>query len=100
MELLKQEYAHFLGDSELLGQKLDCLTAIQGKERIENWKAQARAGQWDALVAELLVYHYDPAYSKSMPKNYRRFEQADSLRPADLTPEGIRQAARMLLSTT
>ncbi len=70
VELLKQEYAHFLGDSELLGQKLDCLTAIQGKERIENWKAQARAGQWDALVAELLVYHYDPAYTRSLDRNY------------------------------
>ncbi len=70
VELLKQEYAHFLNNSELLGQKLDCLTAIQGKERIESWKALAGAGHWDELVAELLIRHYDPAYTRSLDRNF------------------------------
>lgn len=70
VELLKQEYAHFLGDSELLGQKLDCLISIQGKERIESWKALARAGRWDELVSELLLQHYDPAYTRSLDRNF------------------------------
>jgi tRNA 2-selenouridine synthase len=70
VELLKQEYAHFLSDAELLGEKLDCLIAIQGKERIENWKSLARSRQWDELVSELLIYHYDPAYTRSLDRNY------------------------------
>lgn len=70
VELLKQEYAHFLSNAELLGEKLDCLVAIQGKERIENWKALARSGLWDELVSELLIHHYDPAYTRSLDRNY------------------------------
>lgn len=70
VELLKQEYAHFLSNTELLGEKLDCLIAIQGKERIEHWKALAGAGRWDELVAELLIHHYDPAYTRSLDRNY------------------------------
>jgi tRNA 2-selenouridine synthase len=70
VELLKQEYAHFLSNAELLGKKLDCLVAIQGKERVENWKAQARSGQWDELVADLLIHHYDPAYTRSLERNF------------------------------
>ncbi|MBS4096779.1 MAG: tRNA 2-selenouridine(34) synthase MnmH, partial [Sulfuricella sp.] len=59
--LLKEEYAHFLADPQALGKQLDCLTQLQGKERIEQWKRQSTSGQWDALVADLLVRHYDPA---------------------------------------
>ncbi|OYY93977.1 MAG: tRNA 2-selenouridine(34) synthase MnmH [Hydrogenophilales bacterium 28-61-23] len=70
VELLKQEYAHFLIDAESLGQKLDCLTTIQGKEQVENWKVLARSGRWDELVAELLIRHYDPAYTRSLDRNY------------------------------
>ena len=79
VELLKQEYAHFLSDTELLGQKLDCLTAIQGKERIEKWKALSRAGEWDELVAELLIHHYDPAYTRSLDRNYTGALSGDTL---------------------
>ncbi len=70
VELLKQEYAHFLDNTELLNQKLDCLLGIQGKARIESWKSLAVAGHWDELVAELLVHHYDPAYLRSLDRNY------------------------------
>jgi tRNA 2-selenouridine synthase len=70
VELLKQEYAHFLSNAELLGKKLGCLVAIQGKERVENWKAQARSGQWDELVVDLLIHHYDPAYTRSLERNF------------------------------
>lgn len=70
VELLKQEYAHFLSNAALLGQKLDCLVAIQGKERVESWKKLASSGLWDELVSELLIHHYDPAYTRSLDRNY------------------------------
>lgn len=68
--LLKEEYAHFLADSEQLNRQLECLTQLRGRETIERWKAMAGAGQWDTLVSELLVSHYDPAYSRSLGRNY------------------------------
>lgn len=77
--LLKEEYAHFLAQPELLNRQLDCLVDLQGHERIERWKRLALAGQWDELVAELLVDHYDPAYNRSLGRNYPQAAQGPRL---------------------
>ena len=99
VELLKQEYAHFLGDAELLGRKLDCLIAIQGKERIESWKAQSRAGHWDELVADLLIHHYDPAYTRSLDRNYVGALTAATLQLPAADPETFSRLARELVNS-
>ncbi len=70
--LLQEEYAHFLADPQALARQLDCLAALRGRERISDWKTLAASGQWEALVAELLVEHYDPAYTRSLGRNYVR----------------------------
>ncbi len=95
--LLKQEYVHFLGDAESLNRQLDCLVPLQGRERIESWKAQARSGQWDELVADLLVHHYDPAYSRSLGKNYAQAVSAPNLTLAAPDPETVRTLASQFL---
>lgn len=77
--LLKEEYAHFLADPQTLGRQLDCLTPLQGKERIEQWKTQSAAGEWDTLVADLLMHHYDPAYRRSLGSNYRQAPLGETL---------------------
>lgn len=96
VELLKQEYAHFLSNAELLGEKLDCLVAIQGKERIENWKALARSGLWDELISELLVHHYDPAYTRSLDRNYVGALSAATLTLPAANTETFSRLARQL----
>lgn len=87
--LLKEEYAHFLADPVLLNRQIDCLANLQGLERVEHWKEQALSGQWDALVAELLVEHYDPAYSRSLGKNYPQADRGPHLRLAGPTPQDM-----------
>ncbi len=99
VELLKQEYAHFLSDAELLGGKLDCLVEIQGKERIESWKNLARAGHWDELVAELLVHHYDPAYKRSLNRNFVGASNAATLNLPAADPDTMAQLARHLANS-
>ena len=79
VEILKGEYAHFLADPETLGHKLDCLREIQGRDQIAAWKALAQAGEWDELVAELLIKHYDPAYSRSLGRNYAQASEGETL---------------------
>jgi tRNA 2-selenouridine synthase len=71
-----QEYAHFLADPDLLGKQLDCLLPLHGHAVIERWKTLAAAGEWDALVEELLVRHYDPAYNRSIVSHYPSLPQA------------------------
>lgn len=72
VEMLKQEYRHFISDPALLGAQLDCLTALYGQQSITEWKALAAQNKWDELVRELLVKHYDPAYTRSTLKHYPR----------------------------
>jgi tRNA 2-selenouridine synthase len=80
VDLLLGEYRHFLEDSRALGGQLDCLAALHGRERIAQWKALAARGEWRALVARLLVEHYDPAYHRSSTRNFPRLGDAEAVR--------------------
>jgi len=74
--LLLDEYRHFLDDRDTLNAQLDCLVALHGRERINEWKALAAAGKWREFVERLLVQHYDPAYSRSSTRNYAQLVNA------------------------
>ncbi|WP_431478056.1 rhodanese-like domain-containing protein [Massilia eburnea] len=52
---------------------------LHGRERIERWQSMANAGEMPALVDELLVDHYDPAYLKSIHRNFVQFDKATEL---------------------
>jgi tRNA 2-selenouridine synthase len=71
--LLMQEYRHFLEDRALLDAQLDCLVSLHGRARIAEWKALAT----DDLVRRLLEEHYDPAYQRSIHRNYVRHGEAE-----------------------
>jgi tRNA 2-selenouridine synthase len=96
--LLKEEYAHFLADAEALNRQLDCLLHLLGRERIESWKSLARDGHWDRLVADLLVHHYDPAYARSLDRNYVRASSGPRLVLADPGREAVRSLANRVLA--
>lgn len=58
-----------------LGQDPDALIALlsrvpdrPGRKRLEAWSQLARAGELEALAAELIAAHYDPAYRRSSRK--------------------------------
>ena len=98
--LLKAEYAHFLADTPSLFRQLDCLVPLQGRERIEAWKSLALAGSWDELVADLLVRHYDPAYGRSLGRNYQQAGGGPSLTLTSAAPEAIRALAEDFLAAS
>lgn len=98
VRLLMEEYEHFLERPEALAQKLDCLKSLHGSERIEEWKALLARGEWDALVARLLQAHYDPAYLKSLPKNYRGARDAPPLQVSDISAAGFDLLARRVMA--
>jgi tRNA 2-selenouridine synthase len=70
VDLLLEDYAHLVADPALLRGKLECLAPLHGRERIDRWHALAAGGQWRGLVTDLLEAHYDPAYRRSMFRNY------------------------------
>jgi tRNA 2-selenouridine synthase len=95
--LLKDEYTHFLGDPELLGQQLDHIAALHGHAAIARWKAMAAAGDWDALVEELLSRHYDPAYERSIGAHYPKLPRARNIEIASASEASFEEAARRLM---
>ena len=70
--LLMREYRHFLEDKALLDRQLDCLVDLHGRARLAEWKRLAP----EELVRRLLEEHYDPAYERSINRNYVRFGEA------------------------
>ncbi|MEP6702278.1 MAG: tRNA 2-selenouridine(34) synthase MnmH [Betaproteobacteria bacterium] len=82
--LLREEYSHFIADPEALKGKLSHLCALRGADTLRRWHEQAVAGEWDALVQDLLLNHYDPTYLRSMQCNYPQYGRADLVEVSDI----------------
>ncbi|MFO0114454.1 MAG: tRNA 2-selenouridine(34) synthase MnmH [Betaproteobacteria bacterium] len=98
VELLCDDYVHLIGDPELLCFKIDCLRALHSNERIATWHSLVDTGDWKTLVAALLESHYDPAYDRSMFRNYRHIGQSSQIELAAVSDDGFRAAANRILS--
>ena len=96
IRLLRNEYEHFEHDRESLDAQLDCLAALHGRQKIEQWKKLAHEGDWDGVVERLLVEHYDPAYLKSIDRNFEHAARADIVRIGSDSPADFQAAARDL----
>jgi len=96
VRLLMEDYQHFVSEPDALAAKLDCLKGLHGAERIEGWKALLTRREWDALVSELLHNHYDPAYRRSLFRNYRAAEGAPAIAVTDLSESGFLGLARRI----
>jgi tRNA 2-selenouridine synthase len=99
IRLLMEDYEHFVNDPAALAQRLDLLRALHGAERIDAWKALLAAGEWTRLVGDLLASHYDPAYKRSLFRNYREATSAPALAIADTRRETFDAAARALIAS-
>jgi tRNA 2-selenouridine synthase len=95
--LLKEEYAHFLVSPEQLQRQLDRLVDLRGRQTIDRWKQQASEEAWDELVAELLEHHYDPAYRRSLGRNFTRASDGPMLTVDSAAQETFRRIARQIL---
>lgn len=96
VQLLREEYIHLIINRDLLFSKLDCLKPLHSNDRIEMWKSLAGDHRWDEFVADMLDHHYDPAYNRSMFKNYVHAKDGISLAVAGISPGVFRNIARTL----
>jgi len=94
--LLKQEYAHFVAAPAMFSDRIRALTELRGKATIARWSEMAAAGDWDALIAELLETHYDPTYARSLEQNFPAARDAVKLEASDSTASGFGTLARVL----
>lgn len=98
VQLLMQDYAHFVTDPASLSSQLECLTSLYGRQKIAEWQALAAAGALQPLVADLLRSHYDPAYLRSIQRNFSHIGQAPSLVLTGISEQDFAAAAGSLHS--
>jgi tRNA 2-selenouridine synthase len=96
--LLMEHYAHFLRHDALLSERLHALTSHYGRATIERWCALAQADRHPELVAELLERHYDPAYDRSITRNFARAWEARTYRLDCASTDAIRTVAEQIFA--
>ncbi len=96
VQLLIEDYQHFACNAPALNAQLTYLTDLHGKEKIGQWQQMASDGRMPALVDELLVAHYDPAYTRSIHRNFTQYESAREIALPDIAPASFLAAARAL----
>ncbi|MBI5435804.1 MAG: tRNA 2-selenouridine(34) synthase MnmH [Nitrosomonadales bacterium] len=96
--LLREDYAHFLLAPDLLAANLDRLQGMYANELLAHWHSQCKAHAWDEFIAELLEQHYDPAYNKSIRRNYANYDQASCLTLNSLNEQDFKRLAEEALA--
>lgn len=98
VQLLTEDYMHFLHDPETINRQLGYLAPLRGSETIAAWQALASQRAWPELVAALLEQHYDPTYLRSLAKNYASTPSDQTFRTDDLSIGGLQKLAREILA--
>jgi tRNA 2-selenouridine synthase len=98
VEFLLVDYGYFVADTDSFCERLNALRELRGNAVVARWQEQARAGDLAPVVRELLTEHYDPVYLRSMQRNFKHFEQAQTLNLPDGLPATLQAAARGLAS--
>jgi len=99
VRLLRAEYAHFEGSPDALRAQLDRLVELHGRARVAAWKELLLRDDWDALVECLLSEHYDPAYRRSLARNFVQSGRAQVLAIGSDDAAAYAEAARSLVAT-
>ena len=77
-------------------ERLDALVTLRGREVVQGWQAQVRAGDVEPVVRALLLQHYDPTYAASIERNFKQYATARSIAPANHSAPAMNALAREL----
>ena len=96
VRLLMEDYTHFCADPAALNGQLEHLVQLHGREKIDAWHEMANGGRMAELVDQLLVEHYDPAYLRSIDRNFVQYPQARVVELSDIAPSDFEALAKAL----
>jgi tRNA 2-selenouridine synthase len=74
--LLLEEYGHLFSEREYFREQLQKLTPLHGRERIESWSTLLEEDRRAQLYETLIAEHYDPAYTRSTPRNFAKLAKS------------------------
>lgn len=97
VQLLIEDYPHLVQDTAELMSLLSHLTPLHGHEKIGRWRSLAESASITELVESLLLDHYDPAYLKSIERNFPAYKAAVTVEMPDISEASFTKAADELL---
>ena len=94
--LWREDYSHFERDLDALMSRLHFLRPLIGADEFSLWESLAKERRAPELFQRLMEAHYDPAYARSIRKNYPLIEKAASVKLHRLDRDSLLEAARRL----
>ncbi len=98
VSLLLEDYSHFLENPASLQQQLAKLHGMYSNEQLDTWKAMHDTQQWETFVADMLVKHYDPAYTRSINNHFANYGSAPQLHLNSLENQEFLRLAKEALA--
>jgi tRNA 2-selenouridine synthase len=98
VEFLLRDYDYAIADPAWLVERLNHLKGLQSNETLEAWRALIAAGDFAALVEELLTRHYDPLYQRSQSHNYASYSAATGYTAPTLDTPALDALAAQILA--
>jgi len=96
VELWRQDYSHFERDPDALMERLHYLRPLIGGEEFAHWQVLVKERRMPELFQRLMEAHYDPAYARSISKNFPQYEQAPRLELERLDHQALLEVASRL----
>ncbi|OYX46914.1 MAG: tRNA 2-selenouridine(34) synthase MnmH [Alphaproteobacteria bacterium 32-64-14] len=93
---LLDAYPEIVASRPLLEAALSRLEVYPGRKRLESWRQMAEAGEFLALIQQVVQNHYDPSYARSSRRDERSKLATIALSSLDETSQG--DAAREILA--
>ena len=88
------------GEAAVVVEAVDTATSLLDARAMARWQALARRGLTDALLADLLSEHVDPAYDEDVAQRAPARHELGALSIDTFTPDALAAAVRAWLATT
>jgi tRNA 2-selenouridine synthase len=96
VKLWREDYGHFEADPDALIGKLRNLRPLIGGEEFAHWERLAQERRMPELFQRLMEAHYDPAYARSIGRNFPQHARAPRLVLDSLDSLALLDVARQL----
>lgn len=96
VQLWRQDYSHFEQNPEGLLARLHFIRSLVGGKEFEAWEQLAAERKMPELFERLMRNHYDPAYRRSILREYPGIDESPLIELHDLSPAGLIDVARKI----
>ncbi len=96
VQFLLKEYPYLKNNPHFLKAKLERLKSRYGKQKLNYWYQLIDNSNWEDFIKNLLLYHYDTTYFKSIERDFTNVEKVLSL--PDISDTSINQTLSALIT--